>query len=130
MAHTPFLFLFLGVVLIYVPRAIVMRAQIHQPEGLDNNNPRDQQARLTGLGRRANAAHQNMLEAFPIFAAGILASVHARVDPELIVALAGTFISLRALYIVFYLADKATARSAVWSLALLCSSALILAPLF
>ncbi|WP_335598963.1 MAPEG family protein, partial [Halopseudomonas sp.] len=41
-------------------------------KGYDNAHPRAQQAALTGWGARALASHQNMIEAFPLFAAGVL----------------------------------------------------------
>jgi uncharacterized MAPEG superfamily protein len=128
MASMPYVLLFLGLVLIYIPRGVVLRAQMRQPEGLDNNNPRDQQARLTGVGRRAQGAHLNMIEAFPLFAAGMLASMLARVDLNVIVGLGSAFVVLRAIYIALYLGDKASARTAVWMLAFLCTGALLLAP--
>lgn len=129
MAKAPYVLLFLGLVLIYLPRVIVIRAQMQQPGGLDNHNPRDQQARLTGVGRRANAAHQNMLEAFPIFAAGILASMYARVELRVVVGLGAAFVVLRLIYVGLYLADLAWPRTSVWLLALSCSGGLLLAPL-
>lgn len=43
----------------------------------DNHDPRAQQRELTGFGARALAAHQNTIEAFPLFAAGVLVSLIA-----------------------------------------------------
>jgi len=130
MAKLPYILLLLGVGLIYFPRLLVIRASLLMPGGLDNNNPRDQQQRLEGWGRRANAAHQNMIEAFPLFAAGMLASMFGRVDLNVTVGLGSAFVVLRAIYIALYVGDKATARSGVWSLAFLACCALLLAPVF
>jgi len=130
MAQLPYVLLFLAVLLIYVPRLLVLRELVKMPGGLDNRNPRDQQAKLDGFGKRAQGAHLNMIEAFPIFAASMLAAMVGRTDPHLIVGLGSAFIVLRIVYIALYLGDKATARSAVWSLALTTCGALVLSPLF
>lgn len=50
----------------------VARAMAEEGGGrYDNHHPRAQQARLTGFGARALAAHLNSIEAFPLFAAGV-----------------------------------------------------------
>jgi uncharacterized MAPEG superfamily protein len=41
----------------------------------DNRNVRDWQAQLEGLPKRAHAAHLNSFEAFPFFAAAVLAAI-------------------------------------------------------
>jgi uncharacterized MAPEG superfamily protein len=128
LAKLPYILIFLALGLIYLPRAIVIAVLVKSPEGLDNNNPRDQQARLTGIGKRANGAHLNMLEAFPAFAVGMLVSLYAKVDLKVIVYLGALFVGLRALYIVCYLADKAWLRTTVWSIAALVTATLLLAP--
>lgn len=51
----PFICVLIAFVLIYVPRVFVATAQAKQPEGLDNRNPRAQQAKLTGLGARGSS---------------------------------------------------------------------------
>ena len=130
MARIPYALLFLAFLLIYIPRVIVITVLVKQPGGLDNNNPRDQQALLTGYGKRAQGAHLNMFEAFPIFAAGILASLVGHVRLDFIVALGTAFIFLRVVYIALYLGDKASARTLVWMVANGISASLILAPLF
>ena len=48
-----------ALVLVYAPRFVVARAMAQQPEGYNNAEPRAQQAQLTGVGRRAAAAHAN-----------------------------------------------------------------------
>jgi uncharacterized MAPEG superfamily protein len=130
MAKLPYVLLFLAVGLIYVPRLLVIRQLVKMPGGLDNNNPRDQQAKLEGFGKRAQGCHLNMIEAFPLFAAGMLASMVGRVDLNIVVGLGSAFILLRVIYIALYLGDKASARSAVWALGLIACTALLLSPLF
>ncbi|WP_437520522.1 MAPEG family protein [Sorangium sp. So ce726] len=110
----PLTCVFISLVLIYVPRLFVARAQAQQPEGLDNRNPRDQQAKLTGVGRRALAAHQNAFEGFAPFAAGVFTAHLAGADARWSAILAVAHVAARGLYLVMYLGDKASARSMVW----------------
>lgn len=130
MAKMPYVLLALAVGLIYFPRVLVLRQLVKMPGGLDNNSPRDQQAKLEGFGKRAQGAHLNMIEAFPLFAAGMLAAMVGRVDLNVIVGLGSAFIAIRVVYIALYLGDKASARSLVWTLGLLTCTALLLAPVF
>ncbi|MGY8834216.1 MAG: MAPEG family protein, partial [Pseudomonadales bacterium] len=107
----------------------LFRAQSKSPQGYDNSNPREQQASLDGLGKRALAAHQNQLESFPIFAAGILVATATGMVSSAIDYLAIAYIVARVAYIFYYLNDRPTLRTLVWgvgfisSLALLCSPA-------
>ncbi|WP_437322854.1 MAPEG family protein [Sorangium sp. So ce381] len=110
----PMTCVFISLLLIYVARLFVAKAQSQQPEGLDNHNPRDQQAKLTGVGRRALAAHQNAFEGFAPFAAGVFTAHLAGADARWSAILAVTHVAARVLYLVMYLADKASARTAVW----------------
>jgi len=84
--------------------------------GYDNHHPRAQQARLTGFGARALAAHQNMLEAFPVFASGLLLAMWAEVDPFWTAALALAFVAARVVYTILYLLDFHALRSLVWGI--------------
>jgi uncharacterized MAPEG superfamily protein len=127
-AKLPYVLLFLAFVLIYVPRVLVIVFSVKTFGRLDNNNPRDQQAQLTGWGKRAQGAHMNMIEAFPVFAAGMLSSMIGHVPLERIVYLGAAFIALRVIYIGLYLGDQASARSAVWMLATGIAAALIVMP--
>jgi uncharacterized MAPEG superfamily protein len=126
----PYLALLLAVVLIYVPRIFVARGQAQQPEGYDNAHPRAQQAKLSGLAARARGAHDNSFEAFAPFAAGVLACKAAGVDADELALLSIAFVVLRTLYLVVYLRNMPTLRSAVWTLGFLVSLALLSLPLF
>ncbi len=97
--------------------------------GYDNRNPRDQQAKLEGWGRRALAAHQNAFEAFGPFAASVFVAHLGGADPKLTTPLALTFVAARLVYHVLYLADFATLRSTIWSVGLLATTGLFFAPL-
>ena len=89
--------------------------------GFNNRTPRAWQAQLTGMPQRAFAAHLNAFEAFPAFAAGVIIAQQFDAPQATVDMLALSFIGLRLLYGVLYLADKATLRSLVWALATACT---------
>ena len=121
--------LFIAGLLHVLSKTPLFRAQSKSPQGYDNSNPREQQASLDGLGKRALAAHQNQLESFPIFAAGILVATATGMASSTIDYLAIAYIVARVAYIFYYLNNRPTLRTIVWgvgfisSLALLCSPA-------
>ncbi|MGZ3421323.1 MAG: MAPEG family protein [Polyangiales bacterium] len=130
MEKLPWIYLVVALSLVYLPRLVVAREQAKMPEGYDNAHPRDQQAKLGALGRRAQGAHNNGFEAFAPFAAGILASMIAHVPIKTIAIAGGIHVVARAIYIALYLGDKPTARSTVWSVAFFATSALLVLPIF
>ena len=92
--------------------------------GFDNHQPRAWLSAQSGFRARAHAAQQNSWEALVVFAAGVFAA-HLSGGPQAIAdLLAVLFIALRIIYIALYLADQASARSAVWLLGYLTSLAL------
>lgn len=115
---------------IYGTRMPVALGQRQRPEGYDNHHPRDQQARLEGAPRRANAAQQNGFEAFGPFAASVIIAQSLGVGQPLIDGLALAFVALRVAYVFAYIGDKPMLRSGVWSLAFGCVCALFVLPLF
>lgn len=125
----PYAALLVALLLIYVPRVFVARGQASQPEGYDNNNPRAQQTKLTGLSARAHGAHENSFEAFAPFAAGILACKVSGVDADTLAQLALAFVVVRVVYLVLYLRDVAMLRSVVWALGFFITLALLVLPL-
>ena len=98
-----------------------------QPEGYDNADPRSQQARLTGLGKRALAAHLNGFEAFAPFAAGVLAARQAGASEGVVVPACLAFVIARIAYIACCLIDKAVLRSVVWFVGFAATIALFVA---
>lgn len=93
-----------------------------------NDSPRDWAQGLEGVRRRAYFAHQNGLEAFPIFAAGVLIAhlgvgAHATADQ-----LALLFVGARLAYMLCYVMDWASVRSVVWLVGLGSSFALLSLP--
>ncbi|MDB5802482.1 MAG: hypothetical protein JWL63_3421 [Rhodocyclales bacterium] len=84
----------------------------------DNREPRVWLSNLSGWPRRANAAQQNSWEALPIFIAGVLMAAHAGVAQATLDFWAVWFIVARVLYAAFYIANRSSLRSLMWTLAL------------
>jgi uncharacterized MAPEG superfamily protein len=73
------------------------------PAGASYPNAHPRTFQRTGhASQRAWAAHQNGLESFPVFAAGVLAALHAGVDASVASSLATTHVLARALYTIWY----------------------------
>ena len=86
----------------------------------DNRNVRAWQARLEGLPQRAHAAHLNSFEAFPFFAAAVLAAIIAHADMQRVALLSVAFVVARFAYGFAYLWNLAPLRSFVWFIGLGC----------
>jgi len=126
MEYVPYLAILVAFVFVYLPRQIVGLEMRKLEGGYDNRDPRGQQAKLDGRGRRALAAHQNSFEAFAPFAVGVLAAIQRGGDIQLIAYLSLAFVAARAVYISAYLADKATLRSSAWAIGILATTALMI----
>lgn len=111
----PFICVFIAFLLIMAPKIPMSMAMAKEGGGYDNRDPREQQARLTGWGRRAGAAHTNAMEAFAPFAAAVVICHLAHGDARWASILSITFIAARLIYPVLYIADLSTLRSTVWS---------------
>lgn len=96
----------------------------------DNNHPRDSADKLDGARRRAYAAHQNALEAFPFFAAAVIASAQLGGSISTINWLAAVFILARIAHPICYINDIATMRSVVWGIGMLATIAIFVLPAF
>ena len=116
--------------LVYAPKVALSVAMARQPEGYDNKNPRDQQAKLVGWGKRAAAAHANGFESFAPFAIGVLVATGTGAHPETAARLALGYIAARTLYPIMYLANIDKLRSLVWGLGFAATFALMVLPLF
>ncbi|KAI9594542.1 hypothetical protein BDF19DRAFT_445191 [Syncephalis fuscata] len=77
--NVPFIILALVFVFTYIFSSVgcLIGAAAGLPNGLDNKAPRLERNNLRGWSHRAVAAHQNLLEGFPGFAAAIIA-VHVQ----------------------------------------------------
>jgi uncharacterized MAPEG superfamily protein len=93
----------------------------------DNRNVRAWQAKLEGLPLRAHAAHLNSFEAFPFFAAAVMAAIVAHADMQRVAMLSIAFVVARVAYGLVYLANVAVLRSLVWFVGLGCVVAILVA---
>ncbi len=116
--------LLITVLLPYLARIPVAKA-MQEMGGYDNHLPRVQQAKLAGLGARANAAHYNSFEALQVYLAAFVASIAANLADPTQQTLAWVFVAARILFILFYLMDKALLRSTVWTIAIGAAIAMI-----
>jgi uncharacterized MAPEG superfamily protein len=102
-----------------------MFAVARREGGYDNHNPRAWLARQSDWRARANAAQANSFEVLPLFiGAVIIAHQHAAYQTRLDL-LAFVFVVVRLVYILLYLADLATLRSAMWALGLAVNIAIL-----
>ncbi|MEO7156358.1 MAG: MAPEG family protein [Vicinamibacterales bacterium] len=90
----------------------------------NNRNVREWQTHLSGTAQRAHAAHLNSFEAFPFFAAAVLAALITGVDGTRVAQLSIGFVVARIIYGLVYLADLPRTRSLVWFAGLACVVAL------
>jgi uncharacterized MAPEG superfamily protein len=91
----------------------------------DNRNVRQWQSRLEGAAQRAHAAHLNSFEAFPFFAAAVLAAIVAHADMQRVAILSIAFVVARFVYGLVYIWNIAMLRSLVWFLGLGCAIAIL-----
>lgn len=116
--------------IVYFTKVPAMFVMAKLPGGYDNKNPRDQQARLDGAGKRAMAAHANGFESFPGFAAGVLVSHVTGANLKWATLFAVTHVVMRLLYVFFYVGNIDKLRSTVWSIGIACTGALMFLPFF
>ncbi|AOA59686.1 MAPEG family protein [Acinetobacter larvae] len=91
----------------------------------DNKNPRQFLANTTGIAARAHAAQQNSFESLPLFIASILLAEYMVTSQYLIMLLGSTYIILRVLYGICYLANLDRLRSVIWLLSMACPIVLL-----
>jgi uncharacterized MAPEG superfamily protein len=125
----PFFCVLAAFLLILLTKVPVGVAAARMPGGYDNRNPRDQQAKLEGWGRRAVAVHLNTIEAFPGFAAAVLVAHAGGADPAWSARLAVGFVVARLVYPALYIGDVHLGRSLVWGAGYAATVALFLLPL-
>lgn len=117
--------LFIACLFPYLSKIPLALAMNKEPGGYDNNNPRSQQANLTGFGARALAAHQNSFESLIIFSAAILTALATQHTTTTIQVLAVVYLISRVVYHLFYLLNWATLRSTIWAISLISSLSII-----
>ena len=85
----------------------------------DNHNPREFLAKQTGASKRAQGAQANAWEALCPFASAVIIAALSGVAAEKITWIAVTYTICRIIYGITYIADLATLRSVIWSVAVL-----------
>lgn len=120
--------LFIATLMVYASKIPLNYFTLRQ-ERYDNHYPRLQHLKQKGIGHRAWASHQNMIEAYPMFAAGILVATVFGNQPMIANSCAVTFLVARILFQICYLADWSTARSMSWALGFGATLVLLLTPL-
>jgi uncharacterized MAPEG superfamily protein len=78
---------------------------------IDNKNPRQQNAQLTGPGARAVAAQQNAWEALAVFTAAVMVSHFLNADADTAATAALVFIAARIIHGITYVANLDALRS-------------------
>jgi uncharacterized MAPEG superfamily protein len=99
--------------------------QARRDGGYDNHNPRNWLAQQTEWRARANSAQQNSFEALPFFIGAVVIAHQLGAHQAWLDFLAFSFIFLRMIYIMAYVADMATPRSIVWTLGLAVNIAIL-----
>ncbi len=124
----PFWCVLIAAVMIYLAKLPAGLVMAKSPGGYDNVHPRQQQARLSGFGARSIGAHNNAIEGFPIFAAGVIIAHIGSGDAFWAASLSIAYIVIRVAYTALYLAGFSFLRTAAWTLGLLASLALYVLP--
>lgn len=93
--------------------------------GFDNHNPRAWMAKQTDWHSRANAAQANSFEALPFFIGAVIIAHLLGAGQTLLDILAFLYVMLRIFYIMMYVSDMPTARSALWAGAFLVNIAIL-----
>jgi uncharacterized MAPEG superfamily protein len=126
MVFVPYGAILIAFILIQIPRAVVGAEMKKLAGGYDNSDPRGQQTKLEGRGKRALNAHHNSIEAFPGFAVAVLCCAQTPTNLTYVAIACIVFIVARVVYISAYLADKSTFRSTMWSLGMVATGALFI----
>jgi uncharacterized MAPEG superfamily protein len=110
--------------MILIPRGFGIAGQFRLPEGFDYAASRDQQARLTGIARRAQAAHLNGIEGFAPFAIAVFMALETGADISSINQWSTAYAVTRILFVIAYLADLNPWRTIIWLTGMACNIAL------
>lgn len=100
-----------------IPVAIAM----HRLGRYDNHHPRQQQAKLSGFGARALAAHQNAFETLIIYGIAMTTAMATNTTTDNVIYLASAHIIARVIYSISYYLDINLLRSLMWAIGTFCS---------
>lgn len=121
----PFWTILVAVMLPYIWATAGMIFKIKMDGKLDLKAPREQSARLEGIGKRCNAAQSNSWEALAVFSACFLSAVAANVEPEALVIPATVWVGFRIMHGLSYLADIGLLRMISFTGGMVCSFIII-----
>jgi uncharacterized MAPEG superfamily protein len=82
--------------------------------GFDNHSPREWLLRQQGWRARANAAQANTFEALPFFFAAVIIAHQLGAGQTVLDLMCLIWLLLRIFYVITYVGDMATARTALW----------------
>lgn len=86
----------------------------------NNHDPRSYLETVTGWRKRAHNTQLNSFEAIPSFGLAVIIAHLMHVDQFKLDTLAVIFVVTRIFYAIFYLADKPTLRSLIWTVGMVC----------
>jgi len=122
--NTLIILAFIAALLLYITK-IPLGIAMKRTGKYDNHNPREQQAKLTGFGARALAAHQNAFESFIVFGAAIAIALATKSVDSLMINIAITHVVARVVYSIMYYIDQDILRTLSWLVATVCSFSII-----
>ncbi|CAM3374894.1 MAPEG family protein [Paracidovorax anthurii] len=100
--------------MVLMPIACAMLAKRGSFRGADNHDPRAWAARQSDWRGRVIAAQANTFECLPFFIGAVIVAHQLGAAQTLLDLLALAFVMLRGFYVLMYVSDMPTARSAVW----------------
>lgn len=113
-------------VMILVPRGFGIVGQFRLPGGFNYGASRDQQAELSGIARRAQAAHLNGIEGFALFAISVWMAIELGADADSVDQWAMAYALSRILFVIAYIADLNPWRTLVWLGGMACNIVLFI----
>jgi uncharacterized MAPEG superfamily protein len=105
-----------GTVILYLGTLAPAKALGHSE--FDNADPRNPQFYEHPMRKRAFGAHINGIETFPFFAVAVVLAEFRQAPQHWVDLLATAFLISRVGFVVAYLADKPTARTVLWNVAM------------
>ncbi|WCL51149.1 MAPEG family protein [Leptospira sp. GIMC2001] len=127
---TAFIFIAIAFCFTYATKIPVAIAMRNLDKFYDNSDPRSQQSRLTGWGKRALNNHLNSMEIFPAFGISVIISMLGKTPIDVFNLLAIAFLISRLFYSIFYIMDLPRIRSITWFFGFLCILGLMVTPVF
>ena len=108
----------------------ILPAKLDGRRQYDNGNPRDTRFYTPRLRARSQGAHLNGFETFPFFAAAVILAEMRAVPQGTVDGFAVAFVAARIVYVLLYLTDRPSLRSAIWSVGFACNLAIFFSPVW